>query len=76
MFQADSDFYQYTAATATDGDSATAWQPSAEQVIQEGELIFHTQNGEEGAEVEGAGGGMEEEVREDGETETDLEKRE
>uniref|UniRef100_H3CZZ6 Zinc finger and BTB domain containing 17 n=1 Tax=Tetraodon nigroviridis TaxID=99883 RepID=H3CZZ6_TETNG len=49
MFQADSDFYQYTAATATDGDSATTWPPSAEQVIQEGELIFHAQN-EEGAE--------------------------
>uniref|UniRef100_H2S5J3 Zinc finger and BTB domain containing 17 n=1 Tax=Takifugu rubripes TaxID=31033 RepID=H2S5J3_TAKRU len=53
MFQADSDFYQYTAAASTDGDSATTWQPSAEQVIQEGELIFHAQNEEGGGDLEG-----------------------
>uniref|UniRef100_A0A8C2ZZ48 Zinc finger and BTB domain-containing protein 17 n=1 Tax=Cyclopterus lumpus TaxID=8103 RepID=A0A8C2ZZ48_CYCLU len=41
MFQADSDFYQYTTATTAEGDSATTWQPTAEQVIQEGDLIFH-----------------------------------
>uniref|UniRef100_A0A8C3A0B8 Zinc finger and BTB domain-containing protein 17 n=1 Tax=Cyclopterus lumpus TaxID=8103 RepID=A0A8C3A0B8_CYCLU len=40
MFQADSDFYQYTTATTAEGDSATTWQPTAEQVIQEGDLIF------------------------------------
>ncbi|XP_032377172.1 zinc finger and BTB domain-containing protein 17 isoform X2 [Etheostoma spectabile] len=40
MFQADSDFYQYTTATAAEGDSATTWQPTSEQVIQEGEVIF------------------------------------
>eukprot|EP00064_Thunnus_orientalis_P017431 superscaffoldBa00003701_g17513 len=40
MFQADSDFYQYTTATTAEGDTATTWQPTAEQVIQEGELIF------------------------------------
>uniref|UniRef100_A0A672YRF5 Zinc finger and BTB domain containing 17 n=1 Tax=Sphaeramia orbicularis TaxID=375764 RepID=A0A672YRF5_9TELE len=55
MFQADSDFYQYTTATAAEGDAATTWQPTAEQVIQEGELIFRTDDGEEG----GAGGGVE-----------------
>ncbi|KAK1898682.1 Zinc finger and BTB domain containing protein 17 [Dissostichus eleginoides] len=47
MFQADSDFYQYTTATAAEGDSATTWQPTAEQVIQEGgELIFRATVGE------------------------------
>lgn len=76
MFQADSDFYQYTAATATDGDSTTTWQPSTEQVIQEGELIFHAQNEEEGAEVTGSGGVIDEEGREDGDVETDMEKKE
>uniref|UniRef100_A0A674MK85 Zinc finger and BTB domain containing 17 n=1 Tax=Takifugu rubripes TaxID=31033 RepID=A0A674MK85_TAKRU len=57
MFQADSDFYQYTAAASTDGDSATTWQPSAEQVIQEGELIFHAQNEEGGGDLEGGSQG-------------------
>ncbi|KAM4563415.1 zinc finger and BTB domain-containing protein 17 isoform 2-T3 [Odontesthes bonariensis] len=46
MFQADSDFYQYTAAPTTEGDAAATWQPTAEQVIQEGELIFRTEDGE------------------------------
>uniref|UniRef100_A0A8C3A0J0 Zinc finger and BTB domain-containing protein 17 n=1 Tax=Cyclopterus lumpus TaxID=8103 RepID=A0A8C3A0J0_CYCLU len=46
MFQADSDFYQYTTATTAEGDSATTWQPTAEQVIQEGDLIFRAQVGE------------------------------
>ncbi|XP_076598099.1 zinc finger and BTB domain-containing protein 17 isoform X1 [Chaetodon auriga] len=50
MFQADSDFYQYTTATAAEGDSATTWQPTAEQVIQEGELIFRAPDGEGEAE--------------------------
>ncbi|XP_041654304.1 zinc finger and BTB domain-containing protein 17 [Cheilinus undulatus] len=53
MFQADSDFYQYTTANTAEADSAPAWQPTAEQVIQEGELILHAQNG-------GGEGGMEE----------------
>lgn len=56
MFQADSDFYQYTTATTTEGDSATTWQPTAEQVIQEGELIFRAQDGEGEAEAEAEGG--------------------
>lgn len=72
MFQADSDFYQYTAAT--DGDSATTWPPSAEQVIQEGELIFHAQH-EEGADVDGSGGVIDEEGKEDVNIETDKEKK-
>uniref|UniRef100_A0A8C8D3R9 Zinc finger and BTB domain containing 17 n=1 Tax=Oncorhynchus tshawytscha TaxID=74940 RepID=A0A8C8D3R9_ONCTS len=44
MFQADSDFYhQYTAAATTVGeDVTTTWQPTSEQVIQGGELVFHT----------------------------------
>lgn len=46
MFQADSDFYQYTAAAATgEGDDAAAaaiWQPAPGQVIQQEELIFRT----------------------------------
>ncbi|XP_007570147.1 zinc finger and BTB domain-containing protein 17 isoform X2 [Poecilia formosa] len=51
MFQSDSDFYQYTAATATgegDDDAAAAatWQPAPEQVIQEEELIFRTEEEE------------------------------
>lgn len=76
MFQADSDFYQYTAAGATDGDSATTWPPSAEQVIQEGELIFHAQN-EEGAEVDESGDvDDDEEGREDGDMGTVEEKKE
>uniref|UniRef100_A0A8D3BYX3 Zinc finger and BTB domain containing 17 n=1 Tax=Scophthalmus maximus TaxID=52904 RepID=A0A8D3BYX3_SCOMX len=37
MFQADSDFYQYTAANAAEGETATAWQSTTEQVIDEGE---------------------------------------
>lgn len=74
MFQADSDFYQYTAST--DGDSATTWQPSAEQVIQEGELIFHAQNEEGGGDVEGSGGVIDEEGKQDGDGETDMEKKE
>lgn len=83
MFQADSDFYQYTTATAAEGDSATTWQPTAEQVIQEGELIFRAQDGEgeeeggsvaETQEQEGESGGMiHEEGREDGEVETQTE---
>lgn len=71
MFQADSDFYQYTTATASDADSATTWQPTAEQVIQEGELIFHAQDGVaeggvvgETQEEEGSGGVIDEEGRE------------
>lgn len=52
MFQADSDFYQYTAATTTaEGDSVATWQPAAEQVIQGGELIFRTEDGERKTEV-------------------------
>ncbi|XP_057682157.1 zinc finger and BTB domain-containing protein 17 [Corythoichthys intestinalis] len=50
MFQADSDFYQYTAVTTAEGDSTAAWQPAAEQVIQEGELIFHGDDGERNTE--------------------------
>ena len=60
MFQADSDFYQYTTATTAEGDSATTWQPSAEQVIQEGGLIFRAQGGEAEAEAEAEGGVVEE----------------
>lgn len=75
MFQADSDFYQYTATASTDGDSATTWQPSAEQVIQEGELIFHAQN-EGGGDVEESGGVIDEEGKQDGDGETDMEKKE
>ncbi|XP_034446746.1 zinc finger and BTB domain-containing protein 17 isoform X2 [Hippoglossus hippoglossus] len=37
MFQADSDFYQYTTTTSAEGETATTWQPTTEQVIQEGE---------------------------------------
>ncbi|XP_077369732.1 zinc finger and BTB domain-containing protein 17 [Festucalex cinctus] len=50
MFQADSDFYQYTAVTTADGDGTATWQPATEQVIQEGELIFRGQDGEGNAE--------------------------
>ena len=72
MFQADSDFYQYTTTATTEGDTTTTWQPTPEQVIQGGELIFRTQDAEGGAkESEGVeetqeegeeGGGEEEEV--------------
>ncbi|XP_034552710.1 zinc finger and BTB domain-containing protein 17 [Notolabrus celidotus] len=65
MFQADSDFYQYTTASAAEGDSATTWQPTAEQVIQEGELVLHAQDGEGEGEGEGEGG-AEEEMEESG----------
>ncbi len=83
MFQADSDFYQYTTATTAEGDSATTWQPTTEQVIQEGELIFRAQDGEGEAEggmvgetqeqEEGSGGVVHEEGGEDGEVETHTE---
>lgn len=48
MFQADSDFYhQYTAAATTVvEDVTTTWQPISEQVIQGGELVFHTREAE------------------------------
>lgn len=49
MFQADSDFYQYTTA---EGDTTTTWRPTTEHVIQEGELIFRTQEGKEDMEAE------------------------
>lgn len=45
MFQADSDFYQQYAT----GD--TAWQ-TTEQVIQGGELLFRTRDGEEEVEAD------------------------
>lgn len=45
MFQADSDFYQQYAT----GD--TTWQ-TTEQVIQGGELLFRTRDGEEEVEAE------------------------
>ncbi len=83
MFQADSDFYQYTTATAAEGDSATTWQPTAEQVIQEGELIFRAQDGEGEAgggmvgvtqeHEEESGGMIREEGRKDGEVKTHTE---
>lgn len=62
MFQADSDFYQYTTATTAEGDTATTWQPTAEHVIQEGELIFRGQDGEEEAEEGIIGEAQEEEA--------------
>ncbi|XP_061592650.1 zinc finger and BTB domain-containing protein 17 [Cololabis saira] len=52
MFQADSDFYQYTTATTAEGVAAAAWQPAPGQVIQEGEIIFRTEEGEKKQEVE------------------------
>lgn len=85
MFQADSDFYQYTATTA-DGDSATTWQSTAEQVIPGGELIFHAQDAEgdaeggmvgqtqEQQEEEGSGGVIVEEGREDGAVDTQIQR--
>lgn len=62
MFQADSDFYQYTAATpAGEGDdaAAAAWQPAPEHVVQDGELIFHTD--EEERKPKGLDGELQEE---------------
>lgn len=82
MFQADSDFYQYTATAATaEGDAATTWQPTPEHVIQEGELIFRTQAGDgesgegivEGTqEQEESGGVIHEETVVNGEVETEI----
>ncbi|XP_030590257.1 zinc finger and BTB domain-containing protein 17 isoform X2 [Archocentrus centrarchus] len=82
MFQADSDFYQYTAATTSEGDSATTWQPTPEQVIHEGELIFRAQDGEgeaeegmigEVQEQEESEQAVQEEKVEDGQVETSTE---
>lgn len=76
MFQADSDFYQYTTA---EGDAATTWQPTAEQVIQDGEHVLHTeakQEADQGIAVETqekekeAGGEVGVEEREDKEVES------
>lgn len=76
MFQADSDFYQYTAA---DGDAATTWQPTAEQVIQDGEHVLHTEAGQEAGDgmagetqekEKEAEGAVDEEEREDKEVES------
>lgn len=53
MFQADTDFYQYTTtATTAEGDAATTWQPTSEQVIQEEQVIIRTEEGERKAEDE------------------------
>nr|XP_057941030.1 zinc finger and BTB domain-containing protein 17 isoform X2 [Doryrhamphus excisus] len=46
MFQADSDFYQYTTVTTAEGETATAWTPTTEHVIQEEGLIFRGQEGD------------------------------
>ncbi|XP_062282594.1 zinc finger and BTB domain-containing protein 17 [Scomber scombrus] len=86
MFQADSDFYQYTTATTAEGDTAATWQPTAEQVIHEGELIFRAQDGEgsEGGKMgetqeqgegegEGEGGVISEKGDEDGDVESHSE---
>lgn len=79
MFQADSDFYQYTAA---DGDAAATWQPTAEQVIQDGEHVLHTEGGPEAdegiagetqEEEKRAEGAVDEEGREDREVESHVE---
>ncbi|XP_017266672.1 zinc finger and BTB domain-containing protein 17 [Kryptolebias marmoratus] len=60
MFQADSDFYQYTTtATTAEGDAATTWQPTSEQVIQEGQVIIRTEDGERKPE-DGIPGGTQE----------------
>lgn len=62
MFQADSDFYQYTAATpAGEGDDAAAatWQPAPEHVMQDGELIFRPD--EEERKAKGLDGELQEE---------------
>lgn len=82
MFQADSDFYQYTAA---DGDAAATWQPTTEQVIQEAEHVLHAQGGEGDAEEgivvqtqeeeKGPGLVVDEEGRENGEVEAHLERQ-
>ncbi|XP_012991976.1 zinc finger and BTB domain-containing protein 17 isoform X2 [Esox lucius] len=61
MFQSDSDFYQQYTATASTAPTvggdvvASTWQPTSEQVIQGGELVFHTREAEEG-EAEGGEG--------------------
>uniref|UniRef100_A0A8C6L7M9 Zinc finger and BTB domain containing 17 n=1 Tax=Nothobranchius furzeri TaxID=105023 RepID=A0A8C6L7M9_NOTFU len=53
MFQADSDFYQYaTTASTTEGDASEAWHSTPDQVIQEGQLIFRTEEGERKPEEE------------------------
>uniref|UniRef100_A0AAQ5X4N0 Zinc finger and BTB domain-containing protein 17 n=1 Tax=Amphiprion ocellaris TaxID=80972 RepID=A0AAQ5X4N0_AMPOC len=81
MFQADSDFYQYTAAATAEGDSVATWQPTPEQVIPEAELIFRPQDGEgeaeggmvgrtQGKERSGEVTNKEEEGVEDGQAET------
>lgn len=61
MFQADSDFYQYTATSTAEGESAPTWQSTSEHVIQEGDLIFRSQDGDENAEGGIAGRTTEEE---------------
>ncbi|KAL1021104.1 hypothetical protein UPYG_G00008870 [Umbra pygmaea] len=58
MFQADSDFYQQytTTASAAGGEVVTStWQPTSEQVIQGGDLVFHTREAEDG-DLEGRDG--------------------
>ncbi|KAG7269542.1 hypothetical protein CRUP_025266 [Coryphaenoides rupestris] len=67
MFQADGDYYQYTA----EGDEGAAtWQPGAAQhVIQEGEVLFRGQ--EAGRESDDAAEGSQEQEQEDGEGDDD-----
>uniref|UniRef100_A0A3B3ZSA9 Uncharacterized protein n=1 Tax=Periophthalmus magnuspinnatus TaxID=409849 RepID=A0A3B3ZSA9_9GOBI len=61
MFQADSDCYQYTTTTTSEEDATPAWQPTSEQVIQEGELVFRPTDQEaEGAQTDAVVGQEEE----------------
>ncbi|XP_051914555.1 zinc finger and BTB domain-containing protein 17 isoform X2 [Hippocampus zosterae] len=72
MFQADSDFYQYTAVTTAEGDATATWQPASEQVVQEGELILDGEaNAEDGVtgEPQGEEGLLDGKTVEDGQLE-------
>lgn len=52
MFQADSDYYEYTTTTTTEGEDVSTWQPASEQVVQEAELVFRPTDPQEGAQAE------------------------
>uniref|UniRef100_A0A3P9ILP9 Zinc finger and BTB domain containing 17 n=1 Tax=Oryzias latipes TaxID=8090 RepID=A0A3P9ILP9_ORYLA len=57
MFQADSDFYQYAADTSAEGEAATMWQHTSEEVIpaggedrkgaQDSEVVIHAEEDQE-----------------------------
>uniref|UniRef100_A0AAV2LWB1 C2H2-type domain-containing protein n=1 Tax=Knipowitschia caucasica TaxID=637954 RepID=A0AAV2LWB1_KNICA len=68
MFQADSDYYQYTTTTTVEGETSPTWQPTSVQVE---ELVLRPVDHEEGAQTDTAA--QEEDAAAESELETQIE---